>query len=292
MKRFVIRAVGLFIASKPVAHRYSSGLFSTNTSSLSTFGKFDPNHHRCLREAYASTMEWWKQATQEAGGHRCRTCWNLHYNCLCDYLTSSRNQLVAVQEGAQTVSLCPNVNIHLYYDLKELGRCTNTGHLLEILCPQSVTSCVFGDVEAENKLIEAIHREHLDSCPSTCILYPAKDAVPLSEWLSSRSDKSRPVTIVALDGTYSTAPTLLKHLRNRCALLGIPTPVVKLDLEGGQHSSTIAEIKPQPRGDKICTYEAIVLAMKQIGISEAYCDHLLQDLGKWKQHIIDRKIKG
>lgn len=277
-------AVSLFKAVSRVNflnhHRFSS-------LASSHLGQFDPNHHPCLRENYKLVIESWMEETAN-GGNRCGVCWNEHNKCCCELLQRGKEELAKIQESA--VLPYPDINVHIYYHFKELGR-LNTGHLLESLCPNLTTSSVHGDVSSENKLIDTIHRESIVGNPSTCILYPSKDAISLSEWMNARPNKSQRINLIALDGTYSTAQTLLKYLRNRCDLLNIKTPVVKLDFDGGERLSAIGDIKPQPRPDKICTYEAIVVAMQQVGVDPRYCDRLLQGLCDWRQHLYASRIR-
>ena len=108
----------------------------------------------------------------------------------------------------------------MYYHFQEIGRSANTGHLLEMLSPQS--SCaplVFGDEESESKLIDEMVLEHAENRVATCVLYPSSDAASLAEWAASNKRTNNVcdngggvnnvgagdfvgVRMIALDGTY------------------------------------------------------------------------------------------
>jgi DTW domain-containing protein YfiP len=89
----------------------------------------------------------------------------------------------------------------------------------------------------------------------------------LSEWMASRPlhAKSKPVRLIMLDGTFPAASRLAKYLMRCCDLRGIqPSPIVKLDLENDCCKSALAGMMYQPGRDKICTYQATVMAMQQV----------------------------
>lgn len=93
----------------------------------------------------------------------------------------------------------------MYYHYQELGRSANTAHLYEAVCPSAkFEKVVFGDTEAEVKLVQDILTETMNEEPVTCVLYPSKDAILLSDWIKQRpaSCKDKPIR-------YCTYPPFL-----------------------------------------------------------------------------------
>ena len=84
----------------------------------------------------------------------------------------------------------------MYYHYQELGRSANTAHLMEAVCPSKhFERVVFGDTEAEKKLVQDIITETLNDEPVTCVLYPSRDAILLSDWIKQRPEscKNKPI---------------------------------------------------------------------------------------------------
>lgn len=68
-------------------------------------------------------------------------------------------------------------------------------------------------------------------------------------------------------------------------------PVVKLDLgESGQCSSAIIGVMKQPSGEKICSLQAVIMALQQCGVSLQLCDSLSEDLKRWLSHILESQV--
>ena len=68
-------------------------------------------------------------------------------------------------------------------------------------------------------------------------------------------------------------------------------PIVKLDLgETGQCSSAIIGVMKQPSGEKICSLQAVIMALQQCGVSSDLCDSLSDDLNKWLTHILSSQV--
>lgn len=87
----------------------------------------------------------------------------------------------------------------MYYHYQELGRSANTAHLMEAVCPSNhFERVVFGDTEAEKKLVQDIITETLNDEPITCVLYPSRDAILLSDWIKQRPEscKNKPIRCV------------------------------------------------------------------------------------------------
>lgn len=249
-------------------------------------GKFDPDHHVTTRVSAAGKMEWWNtQTTAEVDG-RCPVCWIRTTDCFCKTILQKRLELEPLKSDRE-------FKILMYYHYMEIGRSANTAHLFDALCPDLSEKLIFCDLEGERKLINDIRHEYENSQPVTCVLYPSEDAILLSDWLAQRPPecKDKPVRLVALDGTYPMARRQVKYLRSCCELQNVPLPLVKLDLKDGICKSAIAGIMSQPGKDKICTFQAIVMAMRQLHLSSALCDHLTADLEDWLAHILKKKIK-
>lgn len=108
-----------------------------------------------------------------------------------------------------------------------------------------------------------------------------------------------------LDGTFPGASRIAKYLMYSCSLRGIPCPVVKLDLENNACKSAVAGMMYQPGKDKICTYQAAVMAMQQASVltndnitttttsiaTDKLIKQLHQDLEDWIAYILHTKIK-
>lgn len=70
-------------------------------------------------------------------------------------------------------------------------------------------------------------------------------------------------------------------------------PVVKLDLgESGQCSSAIIGVMKQPSGEKICSLQAVIMALQQCGVSSTLCDSLNEDLNSWLSHILESQVSS
>ena len=128
------------------------------------------------------------------------------------------------------------------------------------------------------------------------------------------NDKDSRIRLIALDGTYSCVQRLYKHLHRSlvAALVSVDTqvpynvtagvifssqynrpvvPVVKLDLAGGGCRSAMVGIMTQPGEEKICTYQALVLALQQLGENSQLCSSLHRHLDVWIEYILANGIK-
>ena len=129
--------------------------------------------------------------------------------------------------------------------------------------PCDVSSCLY--------LTYHYHEAYIKKacCDCTQCIF-SRGSMLLSEWMASRPDhaKSKPVRLIMLDGTFPAASRLAKYLMRCCDLRGIqPSPIVKLDLENDCCKSALAGMMYQPGRDKICTYQATVMAMQQVQYS-------------------------
>ena len=309
----------------PTGTTSSSASSSSSSSYHPRLERFSVQHHEKNRISYNEKMKWWEN---ETSNERCRTCWLRHYDCYCTSLNKRRQHYIEQQQqgrGLQHVTTC------MYYHYQEMGRSANTAHLLEAICPPEQFQVVmFGDVDAEQQLVHEIHQEAVSGTPITCVLYPTRDALLLSDWIAQRppSCRDRPIRLVALDGTYAQASRQYKHLSKSLSLLydhhrnssphphpanpvnpanpsdrtsdpsldpaeWAPSrlPVVKLDLEQGWCDSALAGIQHQPNAEKICTYQAVVMAMRQAGERPELCASLAADLDAFLTHILTKRIK-
>jgi len=206
----------------------------------------------------------------------------------------------------------------MYYYFLELGRSGNTGHLLELLLPNMTSSLVYGDLAAEQALVDRIVAEYKSGCIETVIMYPSSDAVLLSDFLANSSSSSssssssfvsstagmesspsgdlvvstRTLRLVALDGTYNTARRQCQWLRDTLEKVGVPLPVVKLDLSERGCCSAYLGLMQQPSAEKICTFQAVALALGQLETdSSSLVQALLGFLQQWIKHLVNKKIK-
>lgn len=274
-------------------------------------------HHSTLIERTKIDLQKWKEACSRSNLDqvRCGRCWTRKWQCYCHVLSALR------EEHLEKNLKLEHCEVIIYYASKEIGRTANTAHIFEELLPYCTDRLLYGDTVREQRLIGEIVREHRQGRPRTCIMYPAKDAMLLSEWTtmarrlqqSAQQPEACPdgtstgnianvnpekIRLIALDGTYSWARRLYKHLELslHTALDGTSTdlpivPLVKLDLGEGGVRSSIAGIMQQPGEDKICTFQALVLALQQLGESTEMCAELLRNLDSWLEWILESGIK-
>jgi len=258
-------------------------------------------HNDNVLESCEGVMRRWHDSIDAQTGHRCPRCWLRSYECYCQEL---RGKLQG--KGMSEVAI-EKADVCIYYHFLEVGRSANTGHLMQQLAPSATSSIVFANAPEEDQLVEEIVREYQQGDVRTCIMYPSTDAVLLSEWMANRTNNSsnrssssscssssttkRPARLVALDGTYKTAVRQIKHLQKCLAAAGVPMPVVKLDLDEKGCRSAVYGMMNQPDKEKICTFQAIVLALRQMGEDEQTCQLLLRELDEWIGYILRRRIK-
>jgi DTW domain-containing protein YfiP len=239
------------------------------------------HHEEVVKNMQATVSRW------ESGG-RCSRCWLRSYDCYCAILDER-----AREYAAQCVEM--DVEVVLYYYFLEVGRSGNTGHVLERLLPEATTSLVFGDEAKEQELVNAMVDEHKRGVIDTVVLYPSSDSQLLSEFMEERrrntqSGKGKKVRLVALDGTYSTARRQCRWLESVLDEVGVPLPVVKLDLSENGCASIFLGVQQQPSLDKISTFQAAAMAINQLGFPQIG-NLLLNDIEQFMRHIIRRKVK-
>ena len=187
-----------------------------SSSSPSSSSSFSPLHHEKTRASYSGFLHAWHRKIDEG---RCAGCWLRSYDCCCESYLLGRQKLYE-SLGAQSVDFL------IYYHFRELGRSANTAHVLELLlqCP----TIVYGDHVKELALAAEIRQEVQEGRQRTVVLYPSSEALSLSQWFQSSSGGdcernkgpcSNP-RFVLLDGTYSDARKMVKHLQHLLAMDG------------------------------------------------------------------------
>ena len=117
--------------------------------------------------------------------------------------------------------------------------------------------------------------------------------------------------LIALDGTYKEASRMYRHLERCLHVLlgegegegeeggegggkgegGVQLPVAKLDLGESGIASAYLGLQNQPDKNKICTYQACVLAFRQLGESSETCDWLDAQLHQFIEYVLASDIK-
>lgn len=196
-------------------------------------------HHWSTIQAYGSKLERWKAHTDEAvpgekiqvhssNHNRCGTCWLRHHQCYCKTANVRRDYYQPKLDTEYS-----NCEIIMYYHYMEIGRSANTAHFFQMLCPSITSTLMFGDVENETKLFDAMKAEaESGEGLRTCILYPGTTAVLMHDWIAEQEEKDRRASatrsssrfwahnpqrkyrLIALDGTYGQANKLMKHIEN------------------------------------------------------------------------------
>jgi len=265
-------------------------------------------HHQKTKEAFLGRHEWWEQETIS---FRCPKCWLRHFQCYCNYMTERKYHYDTLFGQNKTFKL----EVYMYYHHLEIGRSANTAHIFDVLGESVVIPIVYGDENAEARLMETIVSEYKQGITNTCILYPNNESLLLSDWINNTVIQSfptqetsepssnnlilPPIRIILLDGTYPCASRMAKALLNMREAYLLPEevlPFVKLDLSENGLKSAVAGIMYQPAKFKICSYQAIVLAIQQIYETfhlpcSILVTDLLQDLDNWLAYIVKAKIK-
>lgn len=283
-----------------------------------------------------------------SGVSRCSRCWLRWYNCYCKEYLNSRQAYYEQrwQQIAQEYQI--DVEIVMFYHAAELGRSANTAHIFEHLCQSITQVIIYGDQKKEEALIQRIidaRDGKLGRPEYTCLLYPCNEAVSLNQWIDDRfpvvdshpspspsSSSSisssfaltpavigtRPlVRMIVLDGTYPRAKHMMKFFK-ACKQEfrlddshSLDFVQLDLDLDKGIKSA-VAGVMYQPAKDKICSYQATIMAIRQLlhimeqqqkkknhiageivspKTGTALCKELDDDLDNWIVYILKHKIK-
>lgn len=273
-------------------------------------------HHPTLLESCQSKLAGWEEIQHSAvrqleSQRRCGKCWLRGHQCYCGVLSERRKLF----DSAPDKYAIRNTEIVIYYAFKEIGRGPNTAHIMEQLLPGCTSQVILGLPEQEKKLIDELVEEYRSHRVRTCIMYPVKEAQVISEWKdgvttynSSSSEVSegesnqlhkqqeqereKKTRLVVLDGTYGDARRMFNYLKICLEARGVPCPVVKLDIGEGEFiKSAYLGIMDQPGRDKICTFQAVIMAMRDLGELESLCSALSADLDSWVHYILDCRIK-
>eukprot|EP01031_Cornospumella_fuschlensis_P040842 gene40842-49814_t len=235
-------------------------------------------------KAYENRIQWWRGETEGEKAKRCGKCWLRPYQCYCE-------KLIAQQEALGEV----------------IGPFANSQ--VEVVIFYTFVEC---DSEAEDRLFSTIMQEKVQGIEKTCILFPSSSSISFSSWIagvsaatsqatssghSSASDASSSATqtvpsvrLIFLDGTYSGANRLASMFSKAREHYNVSLPFVHLDLEGGLRSA-MAGVMYQPAKDKICTFQAMALAIKQLAPGSQLAGMLLQFLDKWVEYLLLKAIK-
>eukprot|EP01031_Cornospumella_fuschlensis_P040948 gene40948-49948_t len=256
-------------------------------------------------KAYENRIQWWRGETEGEKVKRCGKCWLRPYQCYCE-------KLIAQQEAiGEVIGPFANsqVEVVIFYTFVEVGRSANTAHIFQNLCPEICKTIIQCDSEAEDRLFSTIMQEKVQGIEKTCILFPSSSSISFSSWIagvyatsqssghSSASDASSSATqsvpsvrLIFLDGTYSGANRLASMFSKAREHYDVSLPFVHLDLEGGLRSA-MAGVMYQPAKDKICTFQAMALAIKQLAPGSQLAGMLLQFLDKWVEYLLLKAIK-
>lgn len=279
----------------------------------------DSLHHWTDIYSYKQKVEWWDAATACTDWHeegRCSRCWLRNYDCYCS-INIEPDVYIHSKSPTTATATCSPVRICMYYHFSELGRSANTAHFLNMILPASIPidTIVYGDEEKERVLLAEMAEEAASGIINTVVLYPSNDAIELPTWIHNRllliasasknnkdndsnssidsnSNAMKSIRIVALEGTYPQAERQYKFLKKSLlSLYSLPLPVVKLYFDDGKCMSMMTGLMNQVSKEKICTLQATVLAMKDIGVSETLCSSLLSKFKMWIKYLIDKQIK-
>mmetsp|Transcript_19658 Transcript_19658/g.26932 ORF Transcript_19658/g.26932 Transcript_19658/m.26932 type:complete len:340 (+) Transcript_19658:280-1299(+) len=272
---------------------------------------------------------------------------------LCNW-EIKKDQLIKTQN---TIGISLEIDVCIYYHFMEIGRSANTAHLLEAICaskkedsfPIHCNSAIFGNSKEEEILLDQMRpiddlhgKRSTEDITVACVMFPSKESITLSTYIDNLMDNlsnqssnnpsedhkiNSKVTLrlVMLDGTYPCSRRQLKHLTKCCTLpgRGYALPLVKLRLDEQKGcQSAITGVMYQPGRDKLCTYQACIMAIQQIVehihhlntihaennttnshetplivLSSSYqhymtlCKSLLDELDNWIAFILKTKIK-
>lgn len=274
-------------------------------------------HHHTLIEASEQKIDWWNTEIQSK--NRCPICWLRCHDCFCSLINQQRKcynefwQKLFEENGI-------SIEILIYYHPHELGRSANTAHVFEALNETACSSLVLGNEQEEMLFWTKGIQECHDKTVFTCVLYPGKASIPMSEWIEKVKLENGPKAntdpqtrkleqgfrLIVLDGTYPCASRIAKYLEVCQKEYRLSKPFfqfVSLELETDENlgycRSAVAGIMYQPAKEKICSYQATAIAIKDILIQLSYNKQdlmaffsmMMEDLQNWIKHIIQKKIK-
>jgi DTW domain-containing protein YfiP len=153
---------------------------------------------------------------------------------------------------------------------KEWCKPSNTGHLAHLAIKDT-------EIRLHGLPHQRISSEGVDALsPSTLVLFPGRGAQPLTR--KYISTLAKPLTLLVPDGTWNQA----KSMMHRLPLLRQARPV---SLEGPALKPTY--LRRNLRADRMCTFEAIALALGILESRETET-HLLE----FFQKVLDRMVRA
>jgi DTW domain-containing protein YfiP len=274
-------------------------------------------HHETLIEASEKKIQCWKDEVLK--NKRCFRCWLRKNDCFCKELDGKERKYNSFWEELRK-STNLDFEVLIYYHPHELGRSANTAHVAETLFRPISKSLVYGNVLEEDQFWSQLIDESRNENTLTCILYPGQKSVPLSQWvnehfmpsnssqsISPRNSNTKHIRVVVLDGTYPCASRIAKYLESYQQQMHLPSRTfqfVSLELENDPNSdycrSAVAGVMYQPTKEKICSYQAIAITLKDMFLQLApdqketifyFFQEMMNDLHDWIAFIVKKKIK-
>eukprot|EP00965_Chrysotila_dentata_P244839 6206200-Pleurochrysis_carterae.AAC.2 len=177
-----------------------------------------------------------KQRTLEA--NRCMCCWLCREMCVCRQV-----------QPAKLSARCPRVLILVHY--KEYGSASNTAKLLPLIAPAAARIALYPEHISELKQLAEANSPAL-------LLWPSADAVPVASIRNWLEEQKQPVTLVVLDGTWSKAKSMAKH---------IPTCAIRVQCNDEIHGASLFVSRKQVGPRRVSTVEAVAYALEALGES-------------------------
>jgi DTW domain-containing protein YfiP len=149
---------------------------------------------------------------------KCKTCFLNNAICICSAVKKIFEDSASKGDS--------NYDIKVFMHSKEWGRASNTGKLLP-LGMKNASLSLYG-IESDRIAL----LEQLSTNPSL-ILYPNKDAKPLSEykdWFAQTSAEGKRVTICVIDSTWGQSVAMDKSLPAHIPRVKIDEMVLKPSL--------------------------------------------------------------
>ena len=164
--------------------------------------------------------------------YRCSHCWLKSSYCICAHLPPK---------------VATSVDVRVIAHGKEFGNCNNTAKLLPLMLEGA--SMLFHPAETAG-LFEGLDSAHL-------LLWPGPSSVPAAsvrEWLAAQPGR---VTLNVLDGTWNQAKGLARR---------VPPSVVRVNVDDlVSEPSLFRTLRYHPTLERVCTAEAVALALRGLG---------------------------
>jgi DTW domain-containing protein YfiP len=213
---------------------------STNPDAFGLFYKFAGDH-----------IERQKLHLEE--DNKCKSCFMTQCLCICS----------RVKDIYQKSETKPKSNLKVFMHYKEWGRASNTGKLLSIGMPEKSSISIFGSITDEEEMLASFVNKPV------LILYPSPDSKPISEYNSWFSHQSG-VTLCVLDSTWSQSSAMNNRLPEHIPRVRIDDEVLSPSLFLNRKQST--------NKTKVCTVEAVALALRAMGEDESALNPIFESL--------------